>query len=181
MEVIDTDLGLDDFISLLPLALSLDVSQIEDYTLVHTYHTIPWQTPNGDFVQLPNYETMRPLLEDFYRPPSNSQILLEGATIAVYNGTTNPDWDRVAAERLAWEGFRAYAGGPAESLDFSETALIDYTGQQKGSSLGEIARILNVDPANVTVSPDPNRTADFAVILGANYDSCDAAVLAVDE
>lgn len=181
MEVVDTDMGLDDFVSLLPMALSLDVSQIENYTLIRTYHTIPWQTPAGDFVQLPNYETMRPLLEDFYRPPSDSQILLEGATIAVYNGTDNPDWDRVAAERLAWEGFRAYPNGLAESLDFAETTLIDYTGQQKGSSLGEIAGILNVNTTNINIDPDPNREADFAVILGANYNSCDAAVLAVDE
>lgn len=181
MEVIETDMGLEDFLGLLPLALSIDVSQIESYTLIRTYHTTPWQTPDGDYVQLPNYDTMRPLLEDFYRPPSNSQILIEGATIAVYNGTTNPDWDRVAAERLAWEGFRAYAAGQAETTDYAQTALIDYTGQQKGSSLGTIAALLNVDSANITINPDPNRTSDFAVFLGANYNSCDASVLPVDQ
>jgi polyisoprenyl-teichoic acid--peptidoglycan teichoic acid transferase len=181
MEIIDTDMGLDDYLSLLPLVLSLDVSQIENYTLIHNYHTIPWQTPNGDYVQLPNYDTMRPLLEDFYRPPSNSQVLVEGATIAVYNGTNNPDWDRVAAERLAWEGFRAYSVGDAETLDYAETVIIDYTGQQKGSSLGEIASVLNINPNNIRIEPDPNRDADFAIFLGANYNSCDAGVLPVDE
>jgi len=120
---------------------------------------------------VPIYDNLRPLLEDFYRPPSQSQVLVEGATVAVYNGSGNDSWDRVAAERLGWEGFRAGWNGAAEA-PVAETILIDRTGQTKGSSLNEIAAILNVPQENVRFEPDPNREADFEVILGADYNSC---------
>lgn len=180
-QFIETNLTLEDLLGLVPLALSLEPSRIEDFTLIRTYHTTPWQTPDGDYVQLPNYETMRPLLQDFYSPPTQSQITVEGARIAVYNGTTNANLDRVAAERLGWEGFGAIAVGAAENADYPATMLVDYTGQTKGSSLQEIAASLNVQPENIRIEPDPNREYDFAVIVGASYNSCTVSgVLPVD-
>ncbi len=179
--VVETDLQLDDIIGLLPIALNLDVSGVESFTLVRTYHTTPWQTPDGDFVQLPIYETLRPLLEDFYRPPTDSQIVIEGATISILNGTGNNNWDRVAAERLGYEGFLATADGAADTATYDQTILVDHTGRQKGSSLSAIAQLLNVTQENIRIEPDPNRTSDFEVILGADYNSCSGeAVVAVE-
>ncbi len=178
-EIVETNLTLEDVLGLLPIALSLDPSLIENFALVRTYHTTPWQPPSGDFVQLPVYETLRPLLEDFYQPPTRSQIASERATIAVYNGTQNANWDRVAAERLAWDGLAASAAGSADRTDYTETILIDYTGQSKGSSRGSIARVLNIRPENIIISPDPGRATDFEVILGSSYNSCTFAVLPV--
>ncbi len=169
---IETNLTFEDLIGLLPLALTLDPARIENFNLRRLYHTTPWQTPDGDRVQLPVYETMRPLLEDFYTPPTESQLRAEGARIRVLNGTENADWDRVAADRLAYGGFVALAGGPASEVGLNDTILIDYTGQTKGSSLQTIARLLNVRPENIRVQPDPNREVDFEVILGSSYNSC---------
>lgn len=177
--IVETNLTFEDVVGLLPLALNLNPALIENFALVRTYHTTPWQTPDGDYVQLPVYETMRPLLEDFYQPPTLSQIAAEAATITVYNGTANADWDRVAAERLAWDGLVATAAGAAERADYTETLLIDYTGQSKGSSRGSIASVLNIKPENIVISPDPNRTTDFEVILGSEYNSCTFSVLPV--
>lgn len=171
--IVNTDLGFEEFVRLIPIALSLDVDRIRSYTLIRDYHTRPWQPPDGSFVQLPIYENLRPTIEDFYQAPPTSQLAVEGATIAVYNGTQNDDWDRVAAERLAWEGFSAIAMGTVDADSNEATVLIDRTGQQKGSSLSEIARALNVSQENIRIEPDPNRVADFEVILGTNYNSCD--------
>ncbi len=180
-EIVETNLGFEDMLGLLPIALNLDVSSLENFTFIRGYHTTPWTTPAGENVQLPVYDTMRPLLEDFYQPPTGSQIVVEGASIIVQNGTENADWDWVAAERLGWEGFRAIAAGPAEMTDNVDTILIDHTGQTKGSSLSEIASVLNVRRDNIILDPDPNREADFEVILGANYNSCTFGVLPVEE
>ena len=65
----------------------------------------PWQPPDGSYVQLPVYDTMRQLLTDFYTPPTENQLVVRRASLAVYNGSGNTNWDRVAAERLAWDGF----------------------------------------------------------------------------
>lgn len=180
-DAIQTDMKLEDVIGLLPLALNLDVSRIESFTMIRTYHTDPFTTSDGSNVQVPVYENLRQLLEDFYRPPSESQLEQLGAEVAVYNGTSNPDWDRVAAERLRWEGFQGYAAGEADE-QVEETALVDLSGQRKGSSLQEIAEVLNVDADNVRVEPNPDREADYKVILGENYNSCNVdGVIEVSE
>ncbi|MCZ7542672.1 MAG: hypothetical protein M5R40_03635 [Anaerolineae bacterium] len=50
--------------------------------------------------------------------------------------------------------------------------IYDYTGQTKGSSLNKVAEVLNVRPDNIILQPDPNRTVDYRIILGASYNSC---------
>ncbi len=76
-QYIETDMTLEDVLGLVPLALSIDPSQIEDFTLVRTYHTTPWQPPDGSNVQIPNYEPIRQTLQDFYTPPTANQLVAE--------------------------------------------------------------------------------------------------------
>lgn len=173
-QVVNTNLRFEDVLGLLPLAVNLDTSRMEQFTMTRLYHTTPWQPPDGAFVQLPNYEPVLELLNDFYQPPTTNQVLVEGAQIQVYNGTGSPNLDRVAAESLAWEGFNAVAAGAADNATYTDTILIDYTGRTKGSSLQDIARILNVKTENIRIEPDPNRTTDFKVIVGSSYSSCTA-------
>lgn len=180
-QYVETDMTLEDILGLVPMALSLDPGRIEDFRLTRTYHTTPWQPPDGSNVQVLNYEPLRQLLQDFYTPPTQNQLVAESATIRVRNGTANTDWDRVAADYLLRSGFAAFAEGDAETTDYPSTVLIDHTGRSKGSSLSEIAAALNVNPDNVRVEPDPNRVYDFEVILGSSYNSCDShSVLPVD-
>lgn len=171
MEIMETNMGLDDMIGLLPFMLSLDVDRIESFTLIPTFHT-EGLSLDGANTQRPIYDTLQPLLQDFYRPPSENQLQVQGTTIAVYNGSANDRWDWVATDRLRWEGFPAYAAGDADTQELEETVIIDYTGQTKGSSLEELVDILNVRPENVRIEPDPNRESDFAVIVGSTYNSC---------
>src|SRR5690606_11698604 len=58
-QYVQTDMTLEDILSLAPLALSLDPSRIEDFRLIRTYHTTPWQPPDGSNVQVLNYEPLR--------------------------------------------------------------------------------------------------------------------------
>jgi LCP family protein required for cell wall assembly len=179
-EVVKTNLAFEDMLGLLPFALNLDPNRIDHFTFARLYHTTPWQPPDGSFVQLPNTEPVQQLMQDFYTPPSESQVLVAGIPIRVFNGTANANWDRVAADRLGWGGFNAIASGAAENTNYADTILIDRAGQSKGSRLSEIAEILNVSPENIRVEPDPNRVADFDVILGNSYNSCTYGVLPVE-
>lgn len=177
LQVVETDMTFNDVLGLMPLAVSLDPDQIENFRLIRTYHTTPWQPPDGAFVQLPVADTLYDLLLDFYTPPSANQLALRQASIRVMNGTTSPAWDLVAAERLGWSNLGAFAGGAADKTDYATTTVIDYTGQSKGSVLPFIIEALNVKPENVIAQPDPNRTVDFEVIVGADYNSCTGFVL----
>jgi polyisoprenyl-teichoic acid--peptidoglycan teichoic acid transferase len=179
-EIVQTDIPFEVMVSLLPIALNINSNAIENYRFIRTYHTTPWQTPEGDFVQIPNAEPVFELMTDFYTPPTQNQAAVDAATIRVFNGTTNAGWDLVAAERLAWDSLNAVAMGVAENQDIPSTVLIDYTGQTRGSSRGEIAKILNIKPENIIVQPDPNREADFDIFIGGDYNSCTFNVLPIE-
>jgi polyisoprenyl-teichoic acid--peptidoglycan teichoic acid transferase len=180
IEVIDTNMPFDQMVSLLPIAAGLSPNNIDTFTLIRTYHTAPWQPPDGQNVQLPLYDTMRPLLEDFYTPPSANQTAVAAPTVLVQNGTANANWDRVAADRLGWVGFAATPNGAADNANYSDTILIDYTGQEKGSAVEQIAQALNIAPQNIRVEPRADRVADYQVIIGSTYNSCTVGgVLAV--
>ncbi len=176
-QVVKTDLTFEDMVGLLPYALSVDPDRIEHFVFNRLYHTTPWTPPDGANVQLPVPDTVQQLMEDFYTPPSESQVAVEGAKIEVRNGTPNADWDRVAADRLAWSGFNAIAAGNADNTQYTDTILIDHSGQTKGSKVQDIVKILKIKPENIRVEPDPNRTADYELILGSNYSSCTYQVL----
>ena len=113
-QVVDTNIPFEDMLGLLPLGLSLDPGRIDHFYMQRLYHTTPWQPPDGSNVQLPNYDPIRQLLEDFYQPPTESQIAVQGESILVYNGSSHADWDRVAAERLAWDSYNGIAAGVAD-------------------------------------------------------------------
>ncbi|MCA0452983.1 MAG: LCP family protein [Chloroflexi bacterium] len=176
-QVVETDLKFEDMLGLLPYALSLNPDSIEHFIFQRLYHTTPWTPPDGANVQLPVPDTVRQLMEDFYTPPSQSQIEISGVTINVFNGTGNADWDKVAADRLGWSGFNAIAAGTADNTQYTDTVLIDHAGTSKGSKVPEVVKILNIKPENVRVEPDPNRTADYDIILGTNYSSCTYQVI----
>jgi hypothetical protein len=58
-EIAQTNLTLPDIVGLLPIALNLDPARIQTLNLIRTYHTTPWQPPDGSYVQLPNWSQSR--------------------------------------------------------------------------------------------------------------------------
>lgn len=171
--IVQTNMPLTEVIPLIPLALSIEPNDIENHFFRKGWETVAWQPPNGDNVQLPEPNGgMTRLIENFLSPPTQNRLRLENARIEIYNGTPNEGWDIVAAERLVWEGFAPLAMGAADQGDYPDTVIYDYTGSTKGSSIGELARLLNIRPENIIQQPEANRTADFKIVLGANYNSC---------
>jgi hypothetical protein len=171
--VTGTNMPLSEVLPLIPLALSIQPNDIENHFFRKNIETVAWTPPDGANVQLPNPDGgMLRLIENFLAPPTENRLRLENARIQIYNGTPNVGWDFVATDRLVWEGFAPQAMGQADTTGYAHTMIYDYTGSSKGSSLDELATLLNIRPENVIAQPDPNRTVDFKIILGANYNSC---------
>jgi hypothetical protein len=99
-------------------------------------------------------------------------LVSERSTIEIFNGTPNDGWDQVATSRLAWEGFTPTDSGASESRTFPHTLIYDYTGNAKPASLKTLEQVLNVRKEDVIGAPDPNRTVDFRIVLGASYNAC---------
>ena len=178
---VDTNLPFEVMLGLLPHLIDFDISSLENLTLRRTYHTEPWRTPQGDHVQLPQYEPIAALLHDFYTPPTQNQLALAGPSIAVYNASGNPNWDIVASERLRWEGLNAIALGEPErggTLDSSQ--LLDAVALSKGSLVPSLLKTLNMSLAQLQVQANPLRDYDYEVRLGGDYDSCTFGVLPID-
>jgi len=180
-EVVETNLPFDTMLGLLPYVLNLDISNLQNYTMIRTYHTTPWQPPSGDYVQLPVYDLVSQLMLDFYTPPSFNQLSLSGPSIGVYNASGNDNWDLVASERLRWEGYNAVAlGNRDDSTILADNQLIDYVASDKGSIVPQINKALNMSQNQVQIQPDPNRSYDYEIAVGQNYDSCTYSVLPID-
>jgi polyisoprenyl-teichoic acid--peptidoglycan teichoic acid transferase len=176
-QLVETNIPFETMVGLLPIALNLNPDDIESYTMIRTYHTTPWQPPEGPLagqaVQLPNYEPIRQLMVDFYTPPTSSQLTAAKPTVAIYNGTSHPGWDKVAASRLRESGFNAYAAGDAPSPT-TQTSILDFVGSDKGSLTPELIETLRLPSTSATVQPDPARQVDYQIVIGEDYNSCAA-------
>jgi LCP family protein required for cell wall assembly len=179
-QISETNLPLEVILQLIPLGLQLEPTDIENHFFRLGLETASWTTPAGESAQVPT-SAMLGLLQNFLTPPTQNRVVTDGARIEIYDaGGQNAGWDVVAADRLAWEGILAIPMGPWEEV-LAQTSLTDYTGATKGSSLETLVRVLNVNPAAVLFEPDPNRSADFRIILGQDYNSCvDRQVQAVE-
>ncbi|MBC8097988.1 MAG: LCP family protein, partial [Armatimonadetes bacterium] len=112
-EIVETDLPFSQMVSLLPASVNLNTSALQNFRWSRIYHTTPWQTSDGDYVQIPNPDPVRELMTAFYAPPTQNQVAVDVAQVRVFNGTVNADWDQVAVERLGWSGISAAAAGVA--------------------------------------------------------------------
>ncbi len=172
LEIVDTDMALEDVLSLVPLAVSLDPARIERFSMRQGVHMESWLTPDdGRSVFLPNYPAIRSLVQDFVTPSSQNRLARESSRVVVDDGTLyGLGWGQVAADRLAWEGFAADVAVLQNRHDV--TLIYDYTGETKGSELERLQEIMRVGNASIIAEPDPDRVYDYRVVVGRTYNSC---------
>lgn len=175
LETVDTNITLEDMLGFAPLALSLDTSRIASYFFRPNIEVSFWRSPEGASVLAPNRDAIATLERQMFEPPTQHQLVQEGARIEVVNASGVRDLDDVAADRLAWEGFVPVIGTPMPNYR-EYTVIYDYTGQTKGSSLGTLQSVLRVGNEGVIIEPDPNRMVDFRVVIGGSYYACTHAV-----
>lgn len=169
--IVDTDMQLADVLGLVPLALNLNPDDITTYYMVKGLETQHWSFNNED-VQIPLEPAFSNTLRNFYTPPSKNKIKQEDSTVEILNGTANADWDKVALDVLLSKGFKAQTKGKTDTS--AKTIIYDYTGGAKPASLAGLLKALSARADAVVSQPDPNRTTDFRVVLGSNYNSCTA-------
>lgn len=175
LDLVETDIPLDTMIGLAPMALTIDTSRIASYMFRQNHEVISWRSPEGSSVLVPVRDVMMATLRDFLLPVTEQQLIREHAVVEVVNASGWRGMARVAAERLAWEGFVPQISN--DSVMYQDyTVIYDYTGQSKGSSLGVLQSALRVSDGQVRIEPDPNRAVDFRVVLGGQYYACTYAV-----
>jgi LCP family protein required for cell wall assembly len=175
---VETDLGPTDILPLVEIASRLSNNNIKS-------RVITWpivrsqQRADGASVLVPT-EQIYGFIAEALAPPAGNQIANRPA-VEVYNGSSRPDMELVAAERLAWEGFQVVALGTLSDDRFPQTQIIDYATTRKGSPIPRLREIFRVAPQNVIGQPDPSSPSDARVILGEDYDSCPNTALIAGE
>jgi anionic cell wall polymer biosynthesis LytR-Cps2A-Psr (LCP) family protein len=94
----------------------------------------------------------------------------EGIPVAVLDGTGDPGFALVAADRLKEVGFTVTEIRPADR-PFTRTVVLDHTTSEKGNGLDVLLRGFKLSKANVVRSPAA-RGPRFTVIVGPDFNTC---------
>jgi LCP family protein required for cell wall assembly len=170
--IVVTDLTLLDALGLAPLALELAPGEVTTYVMYKGYQLQHFKTPQGEDVQIPVPDAFFQTINNFYTPPSANRLGVEALKIEVYDGSGHDGWDKLAADVIAWNGLPPVAMGKIEVAE--RTMIYDYTGGGDQGILSLMMKAYNLRPDQIIDQPDPNRTVDYKIIVGADFNACTA-------
>jgi polyisoprenyl-teichoic acid--peptidoglycan teichoic acid transferase len=163
-----TDLGLDGVLQMAPLALHLNNADIRSYYIGRD-DVSSWMTPGGASVLLPNALAIQSKLQQALSP-STSIVEQAALTVEVRNGTANPAWDALAAERLNYAGYNTRLA-PSDRLDYANSLLYDLAAVPDPNRASSLLAILGL-PSSAFVSAPTQTDINYVVIIGADYQPC---------
>jgi LCP family protein required for cell wall assembly len=167
-ETVETNLTLPDVVGMVPLATTLETSDIEYYTFRQKREISNGYSAAGQAILVMDREAVAELMQNVVRPPTSSRAGSRRPTVAVVNASGVDYLDRVVADRLELEGFATtVVEEPASPRNYNH--IVDFTGASKGNPIGTIQKVLSVTDEGVEVQADPNRAYDFKVYVGALY------------
>jgi LCP family protein required for cell wall assembly len=173
-QLVETSMDLGNLIQFMPIAADLDAIEIRSFVITSEY-LIPWDDPStetNDYYLLPKTGVIEQYLFQAMQPPAHNYVVTTSSSVEVRNGTTTERLDEVGADRLRWRGLNASPTGPADGSGYTQTVIYDFTGSGRSTQLQLMQAELRVSDANVISQPDPARTVDYVVVLGADYQSC---------
>jgi LCP family protein required for cell wall assembly len=166
-----TDMEFSDVAMLVGIASQLDEQNVR-FRNISYQHVIPWTTPLGGSVFLPNWEEIEPVVSEALGPVPEGRLWRRLQMVEVWNGAGHTDWDQLAADRLFREGFGVVIGQP-DRRDYAQTQLIDFTVSAKGSAAPYLRWMFNITPENVIAAPNPDgEGVAYRLIIGADYQTC---------
>jgi len=169
-DMVETDLTFTDILDLARVALTLEEQNVRFYNVGADVVT-PWTTPYGGAVFLPRWEDIQPIVAEAMAPIPEARLGRTYMWVEVWNGTSNPDWDLLAADRLYRAGFPAAIGEP-DRRDYTETQLIIFSERTKGTGAGYLQQMLRIPDGQVIRQPGGSYEFGFRLIVGSDYQTC---------
>lgn len=191
MDSIKTDMSLDDMVEMASLAPKIDMSNVKQ-AVIQKPMVYGYKRPSdGAAVQLPKWDLIRPVVEDLFTtpvvvqstptpaPPTPTptlapeqveelqELALEGARIAVQNGTSEPNFAARVAAMLMEQGYQVVEFGDADRLDYPNTVIVDYTG--KTFTLEQLVNRFQVMPENLRHNTNLRSRVDIRIIVGEDF------------
>src|SRR3990172_4862341 len=170
VQFVETDLTLNDVLYLADVAARLDSAHIRSRFIDGS--VLAWSpTETGGSVLRCDCGVLEPYLDQTFAPFPVNAASQKRAAVRVVNRAGHPDWEIVAADRLASAGFNV-AEMSAENVVAPHTTIVDYTLTPKGSRLNDLIESLQVAPENAVNRPAENSAVDYEVFLGADFEPC---------
>jgi LCP family protein required for cell wall assembly len=163
-----TDLTLPDLLELSPLALHLNNADIRSYYISRDYVT-GWMTPGGASVLLPNGPAIQVLIQQALSPSPRTPEE-EALTVEVRNGTNNPGWDALAAERLNYAGYNTSLA-ITDRQDYLNSLLYDLSIAPDMNRTNWLLSVLGLPPIALVSAP-MQVDLNYVLIVGADYQPC---------
>lgn len=167
---VDTDISLSDLLDLASLAPTLGANRVRSFYINRTYVT-SWRTPQNAAVLLPNQETLQQLIQEALSAPDPEEEASLDEVVEIWNGTGNPDWDALAAERLHYAGFETRLA-PADRRDYSGSILYNFTAGQDPEVSSLLLHSLGLPSSSLVSSPGSENPIPYRLIIGEDYNPC---------
>ncbi len=166
----ETNLPVDKIFSLALTARDLEMANVRLYNISRE-EVEPFVTYQGGSVFLPNFEKIQPVIEDVMVHPASNRALQDPIYIEVWNGTGNPNWDALAADRADHYGYIPILN-PPDRYDYAQTQIVFFGGTTKGSGLPLLQALFDVPNDRVIMAEDPNSPYRMRLIIGQDYVTC---------
>ncbi len=175
-ESIQTDMKIDEIIALAEIVRHIERGNIRE-GIISDSMTTSVTTPQGWMVEIPNWDEIRPLVDELF-PTSSAlsptpsitrvQIANEEARIALQNGTLVDHLAQDVAVELRERGFNVIRYDNADRFDYAETQIVVYT--DKHFTLEGLITELNVSSDNIHMRLGERQDVDILAILGRDAD-----------
>jgi LCP family protein required for cell wall assembly len=165
-----TDLTLGEILSLAVTASRLDRADLRHYS-INADDVVPYTTPYGGSVFLPNWERIAPIIADVLATPAASRAARDPVLIEVWNSSGHTDWDLLAANRLYNLGYVPILGS-ADGQAVARTQIILLKENAKGVGLPLLQQSFGVRDEDVLHQPQPDAAAALRILIGEDYVSC---------
>ena len=163
----ETDLGIPDLLELATLANRFNDTVIRSRFL-DAMGASGSILPDGSLMAAPIGDY--PALVEQMLNVALNQRPNDGIPVEVLNGTNDPAFGLVVADRLSELGLRVVSVKPAGKL-YAKTMIVDYTTSKKGSIIPLLQRTFNINPANVIAEPAKTGVR-YRVIAGEDFNPC---------
>ncbi len=165
-----TNLGVGNILDLARTAKDLTSADIRRYNIGarQVEYTV---TEHGGNVYLPVWPAVQPVIEDALARPADSRAYQAGIKIEVWNGTMNRDYDKLAADTLAHNGFIPVIG-KADRRDYPRTQLVYFSAVSKGTGINRIQELFKIAPDRVIQEEVQESEFKIRLIIGADYEPC---------
>lgn len=172
-DLVETNLGWGTMLKLGILAARLEPSRVRMVNIGRE-QVIPYVTDFGGYVFLPVWEEIDPILERALLPPAPSRLQRGFVRIEIVNGSSHPQWELLAADRLWDLGFTPVVGG-SDGQRYEYTMIQVLADYAKGTGLSAVQEAFGLDESRVVYVGDDGSGFKLRLILGQDYQPCPRA------